>query len=240
MRALRWSELFINNEPHFFFRFATRLFAIVLGVLSIWLLLSELSRPGIERLPTDQASAAMAAKSRSAAAFAASIGIIRGDLWAESAFTYGDLLWGDAGPSADLAQALQPAQISAENALKLAPHQSAVWLFLAALMSHHPSQGFNPTETLKMSYYTGPSELSLMPLRLRLMARLDAFGDSELQQFASWDLRSLIARKQTPAIAEAYGEASSAGKRFIEQTVADIDPSAVELLRSKAQEHIQN
>jgi hypothetical protein len=230
----------MNNEPHFSFRFTTRLFAIVLGVLSIWLLLSQLSRSGVEQLPTDQVSAADAAKRRSAAAFAASIGIVRGDLWAESAFTYADLLWGDAGPRADLAQVVQHARISAENTLKLAPHQSAVWLFLAALTSHQPSQGFNPTEILKMSYYTGPSDPSLMPLRLRLMAHLDAFGDSELQQFASWDLRSLIARKQAAAIAEVYGEASSAGKRFIEQTVADIDPSVVELLRSKAQEHIQN
>ena len=226
----------MSEVPQIFFRFATRLFAILLGVLSIWLLLSELSRPGIERLPTDQVSAATAANQRSAAAFAASIGIIRGDLWAESAFTYSDLLWGAGGPSPDLTQALQHAHISAENALRLAPHQSGAWLFLAALMSHHPSQGFDPTESLRMSYYTGPSERDLMPMRLRLMARLDAFGDGELQQFASWDLRSLIARKQTSEIAEAYREASPAGKRFIEQTVADIDPSVVELVRSQTQE----
>jgi hypothetical protein len=226
----------MSEVPQIFFRFATQLFAILLGVLSIWLLLSELSRPGIERLPTDQVSAALAAKQRSAAAIAASIGMIRGDLWAESAFTYSDLLWGDS-PGADLTQALQHAHVSAENALKVAPHQSAAWLFLAALTSHHPSQGSNPTEILRMAYYTGPSERDLMPFRLRLMARLDAFGDSELQQSASWDLRSLIARKQTTAVAEAYREASSAGKRFIEQTVADIDPSVVELIRSEAQEH---
>ena len=230
----------MNEVPHTFFRFATRLFATLLGVLSLWLLLSELSRSGIERLPTDQVSAAMAAKQRSAATFAASIGIIRGDLWAESAFTYSDLLWGDGGPGANPTQALQHAHISAGNALKLAPHQSGAWLFLAALMSHYPSQVFDPTETLRMSYYTGPSERDLMPLRLRLMARLDAFGDGELQQFASWDLRSLIARKQTTAIAEAYREASPAGKRFVEQTIADIDPSVVELVQSEAQEHLPN
>jgi hypothetical protein len=229
----------MSEVPQIFFRFATRLFAILLGVLSIWLLLPELSRSGIERLPTDQVSAAMAAKWRSAAAFAASIGIIRGDLWAESAYTYSDL-WGDRGPSANLTQALQHARVSAENALKLAPHQSGVWLFLAALMSHHPSPGLNPTEILRMSYYTGPREQDLMPLRLHLMARLDTFGDAELQQFASWDLRSLIARKQTTAIAEAYREASPAGKHFIEQTVADIDPSVVELVRSEALEHAPN
>jgi len=230
----------MSERPQIFFRFATRLFAMILGVLSIWLLLSELSRPGIERLPTDQISAAMAAKRRSVAAFAASIGVIRGDLWAESAFTYSGLLWGDGGPSADLTQALQHAHISAENALKRAPHQSGVWLFLAALTSRHPSQGFNPAEALRMSYYTGSSERDLMSLRLRLMAHLDAFGDGELQQFASWDLRSLIARKQTTAIAEAYREASAAGKRFIEQTVADIDPSLVETVRSGAQQQVPN
>ena len=79
-----------------------------------------------------------------------------------------------------------------------------------------------------------------MPLRLRLMAHLDAFDDGELQQFASRDLRSLIARKQTTAIAEAYREASPAGKRFIEQTVADIDPSLVETVRSGAQQQVPN
>jgi len=225
----------MNGVPHIFFRFATQLFALLLGVLFIWLLLPEMSRPGIERLPTDRVSAAAAEKRRSAAAFAASIGVIRGDLWAESAFTYSDLLLGDAAPGPTLTQALQQAHVSIENALKLAPHQSGTWLFLAALTSRYPSQGFNATEALKMSYYTGPSERDFMPLRLRLMAHLDAFGDVELQQFASRDLRSLIARKQTHAIAEAYTVASPAGKRFMEQTVADIDPSVVKLLRSGPQ-----
>ena len=39
--------------------------------------------------------AAAAAEQRDAASWAAAIGAIRGDLWAESAFTYADLLWGD-------------------------------------------------------------------------------------------------------------------------------------------------
>jgi hypothetical protein len=71
-----------------------------------------------------------------------------------------------------------------------------------------------------------------MPLRLHLMAHLDALGDVELQQFASRDLRSLIARKQPSVIAEVYRQASKVGKHFIEQTVADIYPSVVELLRA--------
>jgi len=225
----------MNGVPHNFFRFATQLFAILLGVLSIWLLLPELSRPGIEGLPTDSVSAAAAAKGRCVASFAASIAIIRGDLWAESAFTYSDLLWGFASPGTDLAKAMQGPQTSLENALKLAPHQSGAWLLLAALASRYPSRGFNATEALRMSYYTGPSERDFMPLRLRLMVHSDAFDDVELQQFATRDLRALIARKQTSAIAEVYSDAPPAGKRFIEQTVADIDPSVANLLRSGAQ-----
>ena len=230
----------MNRVPHIFFRFATQLFAILLGVLFIWLLLSEMSRPSIQRLPTDQVSAAAAEKWRGAAAFAASIGVIRGDLWAESAFTYSNLLWDAADPGKDLTQALQHAHLSLENALKLAPHESAAWLLLAALTSRYPSQGFNATEALRMSYYTGPSERDFMPLRLRLVATLNAFGDVELKQFASRDVRSLVARKQTSALAEAYKDASSTGRRFIEQTVGDIDPSVVQSLRAGEQQHISN
>jgi len=225
----------MNGVPQIFFRFATQVFALLLGLLFIWLLLPEMARPGIQRLPTDQASAAAAGKWRGAAAFAASIGVVRGDLWAESAFTYSNLLWDAADPGKDLTQALQRAHFSVENALKLAPHESGAWLLLAALTSRYPSQGFNATEALRMSYYTGPSEQDFMPLRLHLIADLNAFGDVELKQFASRDVRSLLARKQTSALAGVYRYASPAGKLFIEQTVADIDPSVVQSLRAGAQ-----
>jgi hypothetical protein len=230
----------MNVVPHVFFRFATQLFAIVLGVLFIWLLLPEMSRPSIQRLPTDQASAAAAEKWRSAASFAASIAVIRGDLWAESAFTYSNLLWDASGPGKDLAQELQDARLRLENALELAPHESAAWLLLAGLASRYPSQGLNATEALRMSYYTGPSERDFMPLRLRLTANLNPLGDVELKQFASRDVRSLLALKQISALSEAYRDASPTGRRFIEQTVADIDPSVVASLRAGEQQRNQS
>lgn len=230
----------MNGMPHIFFRSATHLFAILLGVLFIWLLLPEMSRPSIQRLPTDGASAAAAEKWRSAAAFAASIAVIRGDLWAESAFTYSNLLWDASGPSKDLTQEAQDARLSLVNALKLAPHESGAWLLLAALTSRYPSLGFNASEAVRMSYYTGPSEWDFMPLRLRLIANLNAFDDVELKQFASRDVGSLLARKQISALTEAYRNATPTGKRFIEQTVADIDPSIVASLRAGEQQHTGN
>jgi hypothetical protein len=224
----------MNGVPYILFRFATQLFAGLLGVLFIWLLLPALSRPGIERLPTDQASAATAAKQRNAAAFAASIGIIRGDLWAESAFTYTDLLWDRPVADVELMQELQRAGAMLDRALSDAPHQSSAWLFRAMLGLRYPANNIDVAESLRMSYYTGPSEQQLMPLRLRAVTHLDISDDVEMRQFASRDLRFLVTRKQISAITEAYGSASPAGKRFIEQGVRDIDPAMVKSLQSAA------
>ena len=76
----------MNQASHRAFRLSTLLFAGVLGFQSAWLLLAEFSR--VE------------------AKWAAEIGGIRGDLWAESAFTYLHLMQGDAGGDVKLAPAL--------------------------------------------------------------------------------------------------------------------------------------
>ena len=113
------------NEPsHLAFRLATLLFAMLLGVQCVWLLLAEFSRPAIDRLPTDAEAADAARNKRSSARWAATFGAIRGELWAESAFTYADLMWSDAGSGANLARA----RSSLERALTAAPHQSSIWL----------------------------------------------------------------------------------------------------------------
>jgi hypothetical protein len=217
---------------HVGFRLATMLFAILIGVQSVWLSLPELLRPHITWSPTEEVPAADTAQHRGAAAWAASIGTIRGGLWAESAFTYSNLLQGNARLNAAPIQALQHVRASLDHALKDAPHQSNAWLFLAALEQRYPSGRFNVIESLRMSYYTGPSEQDLMPLRLRLTAQLDLFSDVEMRQFATRDLRLLLARKRLSVIAKAYDLASPAGKLFIEQTIRDIDPSLIESLRS--------
>src|SRR5581483_7383762 len=76
------------------FRLLTALLAALLFTQCIWVLLSEFSRSDIADLPTEMNAASVAAKQRVAASLAASIGFIRGDLWAESAFTYTDLATG--------------------------------------------------------------------------------------------------------------------------------------------------
>ena len=189
----------MNQPSQLAFRLATSLFAMLLGVQCVWLLLAELSRPGISRLPTETASAAAARNERVNASWAARIGTIRGDLWAESAFTYADLLWSDGRGGADLVQA----NSSVNYALTAAPHQSSVWLLLAALASRYQLPGIDVKEAVRMSYYTGPSELELMPLRLWTAVHSDAFSDIELRDSISREVRLLFSHQQKSAIVAA-------------------------------------
>lgn len=227
----------MNPSPHIAFRLITLLFAVLLFIQCIWLLLAEFSRPGIDRLPTDVSAADIAAQKRDAAIWAASIGVIRGDLWADSAFTYTNLILDERRDSwtADITPTLGRARAISERAVDLAPTQFGAWLVLAGLAARYPSPGFTATEALKMSYYTGPSEPDLVPLRLRIATYSDVLTDIELRQFATRDLRLLLARHEKSAIAVAYNAASPPGKRFIEQTVGEIDPSALVFLRAEAQ-----
>ena len=220
----------MNQQSHSAFRLATSLFAILLGVQCVWLLLAELSRPGFYRLPTDVASAATARDKRIRATWAARIGAIRGDLWAESAFTYADLMWGNVGGGGNLTQA----RSSLEHALSDEPGQSSAWLLLAGLAARDQLPGIDAKEAVRMSYYTGPSELELMPLRLRVAVHSDAFSDVELRDSISREVRLLFAHQQKSAIVAAYNAAPPAGRQFIEQTAREIDPSAAESLTTNA------
>jgi hypothetical protein len=208
------------------FRYVTLFFAVLLGAQSVWLLLAELTRPGIDRLPATAASAAVAAKQRRLAAAAASFGIIRGDLWTDSAFTYADLLWSDSESSAGLAPALERVRSQLGHALADAPHRSGAWLLLAGLAARYPSLNVNATQALKTSYYTGPSEQDLMLPRLRIAAQSDFLNDAEVREFTTRDLRLLLARHQKAAIDEAYSTGSPTGQAFIKQAVGQITAPA--------------
>ena len=208
------------------FRHIMLLFAVLLGVQSVWLLLAELMRSGIDRLPADAASAAVAAKQRGLATAAASFGVIRGDLWAESAFTYASLLWKDDASGPGLTAELDSARGNLKRALDDAPHLSAAWLMLAGLAARYPSLNVNATQALKTSYYTGPSEQDLMLPRLRVAARSDFLNDAEIREFVSRDVRLLISRHQKAAIDDAYNGGSPIGQAFIKQVVSQITAPA--------------
>ena len=208
------------------FRRVTLVFAGVLAIQSLWLLLAELTRPAIHGFPADAASAAVAATQRGRGVLAASFGVVRGDLWAESGFTYADLLWNDNGSSAGLTHALDRARTSIERALSDAPHQSDAWLLLAGLASRYPSINVNAAQALKTSYYTGPSEQDLMLPRLRVAAQSDFLNDVEIREFVTRDVRLFISRHQQSAIDAALNGGSPTGKAFIREVVSKMSPPA--------------
>ena len=214
------------------FRLATQVITVVLAVQCVWLLLTELSLPGIDRLPTDAQAAAAATTHRNDAIWTAWMGAIRGDLWADAAFTRADLLWASRDGSSAQNSALEKTRTELDRALGRAPHISDAWLLLAGLDARFQVPQVNSSEILKMAYYTGASERTVIPLRLRIAAQLDRLDDIELQQFVGRDLRLLFAAQHEAAIAEAYADATPAGRHLIEQAVGELNPAYLTTLHA--------
>ena len=116
------------SSPPGAFRSVMLLMAMVLAAYCLWVVLAELQKPRVRQLPTNAADVARAAAQRIDGTWAAWSGLIRGDLWAASAFTFADLLWTDANNA-------EPSQARArgDRAIPYSPAQGDVWLFLAAL-----------------------------------------------------------------------------------------------------------
>jgi hypothetical protein len=216
------------------FRLVVTVCAALLGMQSLWLLLPELIRPNINQLPTNARAASAAAEHHNAAVWAASVAQIRGDLWAQSAFTQADLLWpSNAKTDEALSTALQRAHRILDRALRNTPNTFAAWLMLAALTSRfNTTDRSSAIEPLKLSYYTGPSERELVPLRLEIAIRLESFNDFEMRQLINRDIRLLLEQKQEATIGKIYNTASVNAKSFMEQTIRNIDPSASDKIRN--------
>jgi hypothetical protein len=208
------------------FRFPPRLgafvFAGVLGLHGFWVLAAALERAMPPPFPnTDSAPQRNQARARTAAQF----GVVRGDLWAD------DALWMAAStPLAVTAEISAPvlAELgaAASRAASRAPHDSRLWLLLAAVESRRPEQSDDTGPTLKMSYYTEPNDPALMPLRLAIALRSEAIADPDLQILVSAELRAIINDHPAlkPAITGAYSTASAPGQHFIESALSNLDP----------------
>ena len=213
------------------FRAGVSGYALVLGAASLWILLSEFSSPGIRALPTSPGEAAVAAQHRGEALWAARAAVVRGDLWAKAAFTYANLEWLDSAQP--LGEALDQAKASATRAVGLKPGNSGVWLMLADLSSRYRWQTPSPTECLKMSYYTGPHEDRLIPLRLMIAVRLDLSADAVLADLFRRELETAIMDRTAlrPAVVAAYQQATSQAQHLIEDVATHTDPAFSQTLR---------
>jgi hypothetical protein len=214
-----------------FFRAMIFMWGFVLACQGIWILATEYYRSPDFKFPTDSKTANAAARNRNTAALAASLGVIRGDLWASYSLTYLNLLWDS--QSVEHQQnsgTLERARGAAIRALTLAPHDARVWLALS---------GVDPPErkwsALQMSYLTGANETDLIPLRLQLALRSNAIADKQLQQLVQHEIRTIVTRKPElkPAILAAYRDALPIGQQFLEETLQELDPVLYASLRKK-------
>ncbi|KQW22232.1 hypothetical protein ASC80_02225 [Afipia sp. Root123D2] len=233
-RAQRQSTVPGDPVP-VWYRAQLLLFGLILAALALWVLLPESYRARNIELPTNEPASRLLLAKRDSAARAASLAALRGDLWAESALTYSNLLWGAGTTGAGAAQTTAAkAREDLENALRYSPHRSDVWLMLAELAERNHWQNYAPTLLLRMSYYTAPNELALFALRVKTSLRAGMIDDPEIQDMSKHDIRQVVTKAPTlrPALVEAYKQASPAGKAFVERVISEIDPTYLALLRA--------
>lgn len=203
--------------------------AALLGILALWILIGELTSPRLSYFPTSPNEANAAYAVRGSAATAAQVSMVRGDLWAAAAVTASaPLLFGakDSSPQASEAN-VEDMRAIADRAARLSPHDSRIWLLLAGLDFRGGGNNPSATEMLKLSYYTGPNEISVMPLRLLLAVSSNAISDKEVQSLVPLDIQQIDKQRPDlkPAIALAYGNALPQGRAIIEATLKAADPS---------------
>ncbi len=218
-----------------FFRGTALVVAFVLGCQALWILTAEFTRPKHFGFPVDAQAAAVAADNRNSAELAASFGIMRGDLWADYAFTYLNLFWSDRQSSTkeQSSKTIERARETAVRALTLAPYDARVWATLASINSRFNWLNRKAT-ALQMSYFTGANETELISLRLLMAVQSEAIADKDFQQLARHDVGTIISRKPElkSVILTAYRDALPDGKKFLEEVLQELDPTLLEQIRN--------
>ena len=222
-----------NASTKAWLRGALALFGVILFAQAAWILLAEGYRLNHIRLPADK-TATIARIEPDKITRAASLAVVRGDLWAESAFTYGGQRWIDQGMDVG-GQLNAEALRTLTQALRYSPHRGDVWLMFAALADQYKWSGYQPSLLLKMSYYTAPNELALVPLRLNVSLHVKgAIDDAELQDMVRREISVVLTRAPAlrPALVAAYRSALPQGKVFAERVIAEIDPGYLVVVRA--------
>jgi hypothetical protein len=196
----------------------------MLGLYALWQLAAVVAHPAAPYFlavgRTDHAGLAPAA------ARAAEIAQIRGDLWFDDAL----LTWQDAisGSGTDQASVVDDARGAVVRAARLAPHDARAWLLLALIGADRGADPAQQAEALKMSYYTGPNDAALIPSRLKLAVQSPAIADPDFQQLVSGEVLAAIREPALRgAIIAAYRGASTDGKRFLRSAVGALDAGLI-------------
>jgi hypothetical protein len=228
----------MTSRRTFWFRNTVLIFAGILAVQAAWLVTAESIRPILPYFSKDKASEEKVSAARSAAVTAASIGWVRGGLWTDAAIALSSGLISEVAGESDpqMTRPRDQARAVAQRAARLSPHDSRTWLLLAALDSRIDWPNSEFANRLKMSYFTGPNELALTPLRIRIATRSMAITDAELQNLVAQEIRNIILRHQdqNSSLLAAYRDASAEGKQLIEATVGGLDKNLLATIRASS------
>ncbi|MBV8448008.1 MAG: kinase/pyrophosphorylase [Hyphomicrobiales bacterium] len=230
-------NLHLQRRPRAAFRVAATALAVILAIAAVWILSAEALRPRLASFPAAAAAVTATPIERDRAETAARVGLVRGDLWAEYAMTLVPQLPQEIIKGGTIGGHLaELSRKGAERAAGLSPHDSRIWLLLAAVASQLDRTGRESEGALGMSYYTGPNELSLIPLRLSIATRSSAIGDPDFQLLVAQEIRTVLTRKPDlkPWILVAYRNASPEGRSFLETTVGALDPALLATLRASS------
>jgi hypothetical protein len=226
-----------NTSTKTWLRAALALFGIFLSAQAAWILLAERQRLNHIRFPVDGKTALTAFAEQDKIKQAASLAVVRGDLWAESAFTHGSQLWIDRAMELDAGGPLNAeARTTLTRALRYSPHRGDVWLMFAALADQYKWSEYQPRLLLKMSYYTAPNELALFPLRLNVSLHAKSvIDDAELQDMVKRDISVILTRAPAlkPALVAAYKSALPQGRVLAERVISEIDPDYLGVVRAE-------
>ncbi|WP_244430184.1 hypothetical protein [Bradyrhizobium liaoningense] len=113
------------------------------------------------------------------------------------------------------------------RALRSSPLRGDIWLMLAAA-SKHSSLQHGTAAMLKMSYYTAPNDLDLLPLRLSVALATDGVvREPEFRDLIKRDVKLAVSHQPAlrPALVSAYRSASPDGKNYLESLISEQDPT---------------
>jgi len=213
------------------FRFLALLSAVFIGGVALANLIADFRRPMPPPFPVGS-QVSPTAEQLSSAAQAAAVAPFRSDLLADNALAVAAQML-KSGVKGQ--QEKQNTENAVKAALRIAPHQSRMWLLLALVQASGNSADPLIAESFKMSYLTGPNQAEIIPIRLSAVTANNALRDSDLGDLALSDVRTLLTqlRDKRETLATDYAGASEVGKKFLEQSVSVVDPGFSDKLRKK-------
>jgi hypothetical protein len=214
------------------FRIGAIALSVLLAAFATSTILAESLSSG--KLALSSGPATTKAPQAAFADWASQIAPLRGDLRAnEALYSAAELLSRKAPqPAASQPTSNARTQASLKYALSLAPYHAKAWLFLSLLRMQRDPADSAAVESLKMSFFTSPNDVDLMPMRINAVTSRAGRLDNDLQELVRGDLRLILTRRpeMKPAIIEAYRHGSSEGKAFLRGAVSSIDPQFADAL----------